>query len=353
LIRVLFVIDGLYGGGKERQLVEIIRILKDNKTIHLGVITFNKEKFYSDIVKNIVPYYIEIIKRPTRLEPFIHIWKYIREFKPDLIHTWDGLSSLYAFPPSRKYGIRFVNGSIRDAGIEKGFEKVIKRFLLKRADCVIANSIAGLKTYQIEGKVVYNAIDRGRFKKRNESTSFNLVMTANFNGYKDHGTFFKASVQLIQDKTADQAFLLGDGEHKEKYAKWLDANYPSIRGRFHFTGAVRNVEEYLAKCRIGVLSSTSEYGEGVSNSILEYMAAGLVPIVTDVGGTGEIIKNGRNGFLVAPGDSDEIIRIVKMIKADDALAERIRANALNTITGKFSHHENIVKLLKIYHPHPK
>lgn len=63
----LFIIDGLHGGGKERQLEKIIKYMPRTQ-YKIGVITFNKNKHYSEFVKNNVDFFIELRKRPTRLE---------------------------------------------------------------------------------------------------------------------------------------------------------------------------------------------------------------------------------------------------------------------------------------------
>jgi len=276
------------------------------------------------------------------------MWQCYKDFKPDIVHTWDSLSSFYSYFPSKLYKVKTIDGSIRDAGVEKGLNKYFKRFLLKRADLIIANSLAGLKAYHVTGTVIYNVINRDRFKIKIKSAEYNLVMAANFTNYKDQKTFLKAAVILVQEKIADHIFLLGEGPKKIKYEDWINKNYPTIQQKFHFPGAIGNVEEYLAQCKVGVLCSTPEYSEGLSNSVLEYMAAGLIPIATDIGGSREIIIDGYNGFLFKPGDSDEIVRIVKKLKNDNALTEIFKLNAAKTITEKFSYIENIEKLENIY-----
>lgn len=346
-IKILHITDGLAAGGKERQLVEMIKNM-DKGEFACGVITFNSNQHYSAQAKDCSVRYWELKKRPTRLEPLFSIWKCFREFRPDVVHTWDSLSMFYAFMPCKVYNMPLIDGSIRDVGIDKGWEYYFKRFFLKRADCVIGNSYAGLNKYKIEGRVVYNAIDTSRFPSHKQTDEFNIIMTANFTDYKDHETFLKAIVELMKDRVVDQAYLLGAGPHRQKHITWIENQYHSFSEKIHFPGAVYNVEEYLANCQIGILCSTDRFSEGISNSVLEYMAAGLVPLMTDTGAAREIINDGVNGFLFAPGDWQRIVDIVTQLKADQAKKEIIVASAEKTITERFDLKSNVSEYARLY-----
>lgn len=348
-MRILFIIEGLHRGGKERQLNEIVKGLSARNDITIGAITFNRNGYYSSSIKARVDYFAELTKRPTRLEPFFTIWRHIARFKPDIIHTWDLLSSLYVRLPATIYRIPLIDGSVRDAGTDKGAEYLLKRFLLKRSTGVIGNSQAGLRYYRVKGKVVYNAIDTGRFIPNRCFGECNLVMVANFTDYKDHATFIKASLSLLRKGIANRIFLAGDGPHRHRYQNDIENNHPDMANRFRFLGKVENVEQYLSQCRYGILCSTPQYSEGISNSILEYMAAGLIPIATNLGGTSEIIEDTVNGFLIKPGDSKHIADIIEMLESDNKKREKIVRAAKRTIETKFSYRQNIVALIDIYH----
>jgi len=346
-IHVLYVTDGLAAGGKERQLLEMIKNM-DKEEFTCGVVTFNSNQHYSAKAKDCSARYWELKKRPSRLEPLVSIWKCFREFNPDIVHTWDSLSSFYSYLPCKAYNTPLIDGSIRDAGTDKGWEYYFKRFFLKRADRVISNSHAGLKKYKIAGQVIYNAIDTSRFLQNVKTNEFNIIMTANFTNYKDHDTFLKAAVELMMDRIIDHAYLLGDGPLRQKHIDWVENNYPSFSTKINFPGVVANVEAYLANCQIGVLCSTERFSEGISNSVLEYMAAGLVPLVTDTGAAREIINDGVNGFLFAPGDWQSIVNIVKQLKVDNSKKEIIVAAAKKTINERFDLKINISEYASIY-----
>jgi len=343
---ILHIIDGLRAGGKERQLIELIKHI-DRLRFCVGVVTFNKNQHYFNNTCRLSDYF-RVLEKRNKLKPLFTIWKCFQEFIPDIVHTWDSLSSFYSYLPIRVQRAAFIDGSIRDAGIDKGWQYHYKRFYLKRADMVLSNSHAGLKAYHVAGEVLYNALDLSRFMPNQNLDKFNIIMTANFTDYKDHATFFKAAKVLAESGVVDQVLLAGDGPRIKHFQEMVIGWDRHISIMFHFLGQISNVEEYLSRCRIGVLCSTARYSEGISNSVLEYMAAGLIPITTDIGAIPEIICNGVNGLLFKAGDWEEIVRLVTEVKMNPALQQTIMTNARKTIEEKFDCQSNIGKCMDIY-----
>ncbi|MFN8258885.1 MAG: glycosyltransferase [Bacteroidales bacterium] len=347
-IKILYIIDGLFPGGKERQFIEILKGL-DREEFTIGIVTFNRDLFYSKQAKELSDYFVELDKRKNKFKPFITIWKCFTHFKPDLVHTWDYLSSLYSYFPAKFSGSKFINGSIRDSGTEKGWQNLVKKIMLRISDLVIANSLAGLKNYGVnKGEVIYNAVDLNRFLPKHQNEEFNVIMVANFSDYKDHNTFTLAAIQLVKNGIVDKVYYAGDGKFRSKYEQMVGNEMPGETNQFVFLGAIANVEEILQNCEVGVLCSTLKYSEGISNSVLEYMAASLVPVVTNIGGSSEIINNTLNGFLINAESVDEIISKVKLVKSDKEIRDKIIFEARKTIEEKFNYKNNLIKLVDIY-----
>ena len=78
-----------------------------------------------------------------------------------------------------------------------------------------------------------------------------------------------------------------------------------IERQLVFAGPTHEVERYLALADFGLL--TSQY-EGLSNSLLEYMAAGLPVVGSRVSGTEDWVIDGRSGWLFAMGDLEAYVR---------------------------------------------
>lgn len=347
-MRLLFIIDRLDRGGKERQLYEIIRLLAGNSDIALGVITFNPNGYYSALMKGMVEYYQEIPKRPLKIEPIYKIWHPVKSFKPEVIHTWDSLSTMFAWIPSKVLNIPLVDGSIRDSGVDRGWQYYFRRFFMLRANVILANSRAGLRYYKVNGEVIYNAIDKSRFRVHGDKNPKVMIMIASFSDYKDHKTFLDAAARLIEAGIIDKALLAGEGKNLNYFKEYVSQCFMHVSNSIEFLGAVSNVEEVLEGCTYGVLCSTSKYGEGISNSVLEYMASGVISLVTDIGGSNEIIEHRTNGILFPEGNSIQLFEWVRDIESNSELRSSLRENALATIASKFSYDGNVNKLLECY-----
>ena len=119
---------------------------------------------------------------------------------------------------------------------------------------------------------------------------------------KHRGTKIVYVGRLIKDKGVQdllravkgldvQTVIVGEGKYKKELRK--------LGGRFVGEKHTAGVRDMLAQADLFVNPS---YGEGLPTTVLEAGAMGLPVIATDVGGTKEIIDNGKNGYLVKPGN---------------------------------------------------
>src|SRR5256886_12757698 len=111
------------------------------------------------------------------------------------------------------------------------------------------------------------------------------------------------------------------------------ANQLGIAEDVHFIGRCDDVAMLLHASNVGVLSSKAE---GFANAILEYMAAGLPVVATDVGGVREAIVEGETGYIVASGDDERMAERIIQVLADDENARRMCARGKAIESEKFS-----------------
>lgn len=114
-----------------------------------------------------------------------------------------------------------------------------------------------------------------------------------------------------------------------------------------FPGWVSGAEkdEIVLRSHIYCLPS---YNEGLPMGILEAMAAGLAVVTTTVGGIPDLITNGEDGYLVAPGDIQGLEKALKALVSDKALRQRIIDNARRVVKAHNSADVVIGKIRAIY-----
>jgi L-malate glycosyltransferase len=113
----------------------------------------------------------------------------------------------------------------------------------------------------------------------------------------------------------------------------------------HFTGRCTQIPELLSVSFAGVLTSLNE---GFSNAILEYMAAHLPVVATNVGGASEAIVENETGFLVESDDDEALAgRLIELL-ADEEKARQFGAQGRRRVEEKFSCAAQLENTLKLY-----
>ncbi len=137
------------------------------------------------------------------------------------------------------------------------------------------------------------------------------------------------AIPQILGKQADSRFLIvGDGPLMD-YHKSL-ARSLGVEDSVKFSGWVPN--DWLPRIlsAADVYVSTS-FSDGTSASLLEAMACGLPVVVTAIPGNKEWVLEGSNGYLVPPGDSEELARGIVRLLLDDELRSRMRKMSLDIV----------------------
>jgi glycosyltransferase involved in cell wall biosynthesis len=105
----------------------------------------------------------------------------------------------------------------------------------------------------------------------------------------------------------------------------------------------------IASADIGLLlSNATQHAEGCSNAIMEYMACGLPVVCTDSGGNPELVEDGVNGLLVAPGDTAALVRTLRALRDDPTLAARMGAEGRARVASRFCVEEMAAGFVAVY-----
>ena len=355
-LRVLLCIDALGVGGKERQAVELIKGLTRHPELEPHVICLAADDFYLDQLTG-ATISVAFATRRMRWDIglFHRLYRLIRRHRPHVIHTNGLISSFYTLPLARLMGIPLINGSIRNAFHRGNSRWRVERLLAKMSDYRVANSFAGLRSrgFSPSGArnvVIYNGFDFGRV----ESFTTNEIprrdpgdgrlkhvgMVAEFNRFKDYPTFIEMARQL-STKRSDVRFLAVGSGPTLPAGKERAAGVDAIT----FLGEQKNVEPIVATFDIGVLAT---FTEGISNSIMEYMAFGKPVVVTDGGGTRELVVDGETGFLVPPKQPAALAAKIEYLLDRPDIARRMGAAGEARLRRRFSTDTMVDETIKLY-----
>jgi len=147
-------------------------------------------------------------------------------------------------------------------------------------------------------------------------------------------TFLRALGILKRQGVMFRASIAGDGPLRVGLVRMARQEGIESFVRFEgFVGAAR-LRELLREADLYVSLSRSD---STSQSLLEAMAAGVFPIVSDIAGNREWVTHRREGYLVPPGDADAVAcAIAEADREPDASAIRARARAAVLARGRFA-----------------
>lgn len=132
---------------------------------------------------------------------------------------------------------------------------------------------------------------------------------------------------------AARLVLAGSGPEEPRLRQY--ARDAGLTREVAFVGPAYGSHKAALLAQADVLSLAS-YSEGLPYSLLEAMAAGVVPIVTPVGAIPEVVTEGEHGVLVAPRDAEALADAITRLAADRAMLARMSAACRARIAAAYS-----------------
>lgn len=163
---------------------------------------------------------------------------------------------------------------------------------------------------------------------------------ARFHPVKDHQTLIQAWKHVRQSIPNAKLLLVGDGECRaqcEAQAKDL-----RLTDSIEFWGIRHDVPEILKAIDVFTLTSVSE---AASLTLLEAMASGCPSVLTNVGGNGEHVIHGHEGFLAPRGDSEAIGKHLIDLLSNSEKAKSMGKKARRRVEREF----DLTKIINQYH----
>jgi len=184
-------------------------------------------------------------------------------------------------------------------------------------------------------RVVYHGVDHTLLRPRPEArdaardllglprSARVVASVGNFTPKKDQRTLIDALALLRADHPSTVLVLVGSGPLQDQLG--AHATAAGVGDRVVFTGSRSDVPELLPAFDVFALSSLQE---GLPVAVMEALASGLPVVATRVGGLPEIVTDGVEGRLVAPGDPAGLAAALGEVVGDDRLRARMSAAAV-------------------------
>jgi glycosyltransferase involved in cell wall biosynthesis len=375
-VRLLEFLTSFTAGGTERQIVNLMKGLDRSRfALSIGC-QLRSGKFLDEVLALGAPlreYPISSFKNVHTLRQVVRLARDMRRDRIQVVHSHNFYANVFAIPAARLARTPVVIASVRDMGIyQTAAQQVLHRAACALADRIIVNADAirrllvahGLAAHRIT--VIPNGLDMTPFGAPARPAMLRaelgvplhaplVVLVARLNALKGVADFLDAAALVLRRVPIARFVVVGDDWVSQRaelvpdtaYRRSLDSQIKSLglEGHVVFTGFRRDVPALLSEAAVSVLPSHSE---GLSNTLLESMAAGAPVVATDVGGNPEVVLDGVTGLLVPPRAPAALADAIVTILGDRELAERFGRAGRRRVTQDFSLTQMIERTEDVY-----
>jgi len=339
--KIVHLVGQLVRGGAERQLLYVTDALKE-RGWEQTVITFNPGDVWDARLREQGIPLFGIPRHPFKPWRLWRLNRLVSRERPDILHSWSWHTNVYArwLPgngrPYRLFSLRGNPTVDNFTGEPLAQPRHLRA--LEQADCLVSNSrlaLESLRPYSDRlprGEVVGNIVAApGRAKPGVPVETPRIVAAGQLIPLKAYDALLCALGFLAAEGRKFEFLLAGVGPEQGRLAEL--ASQLGLRDRVTFLGGVEDVPALFASAHLLAHPSRSE---GLSNTILEAMAEGLPVVATNVGGTPEIIEDGRTGLLVPPNAPNALAEALGRLLGDAELRGRLGAAALASVRERCS-----------------
>jgi glycosyltransferase involved in cell wall biosynthesis len=359
-LRVLHVINGEYFGGSARVLTNYIE--SKARTAEIVVATFFPGTLADRCRELGVP--TEVIRMASRIDPRAvrEVVRIARRHSIDLIHSHQPRNTLVARlakPITRRPLVTHVHSpafrestsrtrNVLVGAVDRGLGTLTDRYI-----CVSESLRKELLRQRISPSrisVVANGVPVDSLPRLGSTTEqvraefgvagdvFLIGMLANFRPRKGTEVLLEAVARARARGIPLHLLLIGEPFREEglDYGQQLRerAAAADVSDAVTMTGFRADAERLLAGLDLFVLPSL--FGEGLPMVLLEAMGIGVPVVSTPIEGIGDIVQDGRTGWLVPPGDADALSEIILAAAEDPQLRRDVAGRGREAILRGYS-----------------
>lgn len=270
----------------------------------------------------------------------------LRKLQADIVHTRNAEAFYYGAAAARLAGVPVIHSEHGRVFPEKWHRAWVQRVMLRgvAAAFAVSRQLADDMVTQIgvppgTFRVLYNGVDTGKFGVRRRPEpgksmgqsrpEVTIGSVGRLVKVKNYGFLLRVLARLPAELRW-RLLLVGEGPERSSLEQAI--RELGLADRVQLLGHREDVPELLSQFDIFVLPSVSE---GMSNTLLEAMAAGVAVVASDVGGNREIVEPGRSGLLFPSDTLESAVQAIATLVADSDLRAQLAAAGIERAENTF------------------
>jgi glycosyltransferase involved in cell wall biosynthesis len=363
-LRIAYVIKSMAVGGSQVHLTQVLRLL-DRHRFDPVLCCLTGEGVLLDTVRSLgVPVHTPAarlsFKGPALVVRMMALARALRQQRADVVHNYLLRANLVGSVAARLARVPVVLSSKRGCHERRGFSLLAAKIGNALSDRVTVNAEAVREfVHANEGcpkdkmTVIPSGVDTDRFRPL-AGTGFKarlglpedrpvIGVVTRMRVRKGVEEFIRAVGQVRQAHADAHSVIVGEVDLD-------DGLQVLVRGlglekHLSLLGRRSDMAEVYSAFDVFVLSS---HDEGMSNAILEAMAMEKPVVATDVGGTGEVVRQGHTGLLVPPRDTEALAAAINDVLAQPARAREMGRRGRRVVEDRFSAHAMVRQMERLY-----
>ncbi len=360
-IRITFVIPTLDQSGAERQLWLLATHLPKSN-FDVSVIALARGGFYADKLQS-AGISVEVLGKRLRFDPltFLKLRRRLDSSCPDIVQSFLFAANSYVrLPGMRSAKSKIVVSERCVDSWKSNWQLATDRRLLSHTDAMTANSESVAEFYRTAVRVpeqLITVIPNGVSAELSvvEPPSdlrreLGLPPEAKLVGFVGRLAAQKCLNDLVWafqllHQVVESVYLviIGEGPEREPLAELLSSF--GCREKAFFLGHRNDAAALTAQLNAFCLPSSFE---GMSNSLMDAMAAGIPAVVSDIPANKELIKHEVSGLIFPQGSGPEITKALKRVLDDRELSTRLGDEARNYVVQHHSIDQLVQKHVALY-----
>jgi glycosyltransferase involved in cell wall biosynthesis len=317
-IRILYTITWMDVGGSQTHLLQVFRLLDRSRFAPKLYCLTGRGNLIEAVEASGVPVEVGGIangfKSPRALREVVNLARFMRRERIDIVHNYLLRANVAGSIAARLARVPVVLCSKRGCHERRGSELLGAKLSNWLADCVTTNANAVRDfVHENEGcpkekmEVIPSGVDTDRFRPGDAAEAKKRLgldpgrpvigCVTRMRVRKGIEELLRAMISVRERHPEAQTVIVGEVELDPDLQQLVAAG--GLQPHLWLLGRRDDMPAVYPAFDVFVLPS---HDEGMSNAILEAMAAERPVVATDVGGTGEVVRHGENGLLVPPRD---------------------------------------------------